>query len=64
MHHLQRKHCTMNSGIDAPPQTVSMHHGQRSACTIRRGVFSRSETETGTGGVALIQGVAITAEKV
>ena len=40
MHHLQRKCCTMNSGMDAPSQTVTMHHGQRSACTIRRGVFS------------------------
>ena len=39
MHHLQRKCCTMNSGMDAPSQTVTMHHGQRSACTIRRGVF-------------------------
>ena len=40
MHHLQRKHCTTNSGMDAPSQTVTMHHGQRSACTIRLGVFT------------------------
>ena len=44
MHHLQRKHCTTNSGMDAPSQTVTMHHGQRSACTIRRGVFTFGET--------------------
>ena len=39
MHHLQRKQCTTNSGMDAQSQTVTMHHGQRSACTIRCGVF-------------------------
>jgi hypothetical protein len=40
MHHLQRKHCTMNSGMNAPSQTAMMHHDQRSMRTIRRGVFS------------------------
>ena len=40
MHHLQRKHCTMNSGMNAPSQTATMHHDQRSARTIRHGVFS------------------------
>ena len=39
MHHLQRKHCTMNSGMDAPSQTATMHHDQRSMRTICRGVF-------------------------
>ena len=33
----------MNSGTDAPSQTVTMHHGQRSACTIRCGVFTEEE---------------------
>ena len=45
MHHLQRKCCTMNSGMDAPSQTVTMHHGQRSACTIRRGVFTLEDAK-------------------
>ena len=40
MHHLQRKHCTMNSGMNAPSQTATMHHDQRSMRTIRHGVFS------------------------
>jgi hypothetical protein len=39
MHHLQRKRCTMNSGMDAPSQTATMHYDQRSMRTIRRGVF-------------------------
>ena len=43
MHHLRRKHYTMNSGMDAPSQTVTMHHGQRSMRTIRHGVFTERE---------------------
>ena len=42
MHHLQRKHCTMNSGMDALSQTATMHHDQRSMRTICRGVFTRA----------------------
>ena len=42
MHHLQRKHCTMNCGQYAPSQPATMHHAQRSVCTIRCGVFNEA----------------------
>ena len=46
MHHLQRKHCTMNSGMNAPSQTATMHHDQRSMRTIRHGVFKKGLSQT------------------
>jgi hypothetical protein len=43
----------MNSGMDAPSQTVTMHHGQRSACTIRCGVFKFEDSMPGEYKVCL-----------
>jgi len=57
VHHLQRKHCTTNSGMDAPSQTAMMHHGQRSACTIRRGVFNLRYNHSSIGVKYLLEPV-------